>query len=112
VKVQAQPQGNVTLVVPHGPLVAEEMVDLRRVVEEAVSPGTKRVIVDMAEIPYVDSAGIELLLELCSVRLASHQRAKLAALSETCLEALELTDVLQRLEVFDTVDNALRSCGR
>ena len=111
-KVQTQPQANVTLVTPHGPLVAEDAVDFRRAVEEAVAAKAKRVVVDMADVPYLDSGGIELLLELGSVKLAPHQRPKLAALSETCLEALELTDVLPKLEVFDTVDNALRSCQR
>jgi hypothetical protein len=66
----------------------------------------------MADVPYLDSGGIELLLELCGAHLSPHQRPKLAALSETCMEALELTDVLPRLEVYDTVDNALRSCKR
>ncbi len=109
-KVEAQPHGNVTVAVPHGPLVADEMADFRRAVESALAAKLKRLVVDMADVPYLDSAGIELLLELCSVRLAPHQRPKLAALSETCREALELTDVLPRLEVFDTVENAMRSC--
>jgi anti-anti-sigma factor len=120
-KVQTQPQGNLTLLVPHGPLVADELIEFRRSVEAALKgtgspkkgPGPlSRVVVDMADVPYLDSAGIELLLELCSVSRAPQQRPKLAALSETCLEALELTDNLPRLEVFDTVDNALRSCQR
>lgn len=126
-KVQTQPQGNLTLLVPHGPLVADELIEFRRSVEAALKgtgphseprqkapsgPRLRRVVVDMADVPYLDSAGIELLLELCSVGRAPQQRPKLAALSETCLEALELTDNLPRLEVFDTVDNALRSCQR
>ena len=51
-----------------------------------------------------------MLLELCGVSHAPLQHPKLAALSETCMEALQLTDVLPRLEVYDTVENALRSC--
>lgn len=148
-KVHTQPHGNVTVLVPHGPLVADELIDLRRAVESATaskakrgftancSPDTstpdprsaarnpqspdseapgplfpKRVVLDLADVPYLDSSGIELLLELCGVQVAPHQRPKLAALSETCLEALELTSILTRLEVFDTVENALRSCQR
>lgn len=109
-KVQSQPQGNVTLVAPHGPLIAEEAIDFRRAVDETTVSSARRVVIDMSDVPYVDSAGIELLLELCGVHLAPHHRPTLAALSETCMEALELTDALPRLEVFDTVENALRSC--
>ena len=111
-KVQTQPHGNVTVLLPHGPLVAEEMIDLRRAIESSTAAAGQRVIVDMADVPYLDSGGIELLLELCGAHLSTHQRPKLAALSETCMEALELTDVLPRLEVYDTVENALRSCQR
>jgi anti-anti-sigma factor len=109
-KIDSQSQVHVTLLIPHGPLVTDEEAAFRRAVSDALAPKTKRVVLDMADVPYLDSHGIELLLELCSVRLPPHQRPKLAALSETCMEALELTDTLPRLEVFDTVENALRSC--
>ena len=110
-KVQAQPHGNVSVLAPHGPLVAEDLIELRRAVESAAAAGTKRLVVDMAAVPYLDSGGIELLLELCGPSSASLLRPKLAALSETCMEALQLTDVLPRLEVYDSVENALRSCS-
>ncbi|MCK4340905.1 MAG: STAS domain-containing protein [Phycisphaerae bacterium] len=111
-KVQSQPHGNVTVLIPHGPLVGEETLDLRHAIESVAAAQAARLVIDLADIPYLDSGGIELLLEMCHVTLSPHQRPKLAALSETCLEALELTDVLPRLEVFDTVENALRSYTR
>jgi anti-anti-sigma factor len=112
-KVSTQPHGSVSVVVAHGPLIAEELIDLRRAVETAAAAmGNKHIVVDVTDVPYLDSSGIELLLELCGLQSMVPQRPKLAALSETCLEALELTDVLPRLEVYDTVENALRSCRR
>ncbi len=111
-KVHCQPHGKVTVLVPHGPLVTDEVVYLRCSIEEAVASAAKRVVIDMADVPYLDSAGIELLLETCGLQLSTAQRPKLAAFSETCREALELTDVLPRLEAFDSVDSALRSCQR
>jgi hypothetical protein len=36
----------------------------------------------------------------------------LAHLGETCREALDLTDVLPKLRVFDNVENAIRSLKR
>ncbi len=111
-KVQTQPHGNVSVISAHGPLVAEELVDLRRAVEAALTAGGKRLVLDLREVPYLDSAGIELLLELGQTSLGPHRRPKLAALTETVMEALELTDVLPRLEVFDTVENAMRSAQR
>ncbi len=111
-KIQTQPQGNLTVLVPHGPLIAEDAPDFQRTVEEAVHSEAKRVIVDLTDVPYLDSGGIELLLELGDVKVAERLRPTFAALTETCLETLELTNVLPRLEVFDTVENALRSCQK
>ena len=110
-KIHSQVHGSVTVLIAHGPLVGEETLDLRRAVNE-VSDTARRVVVDMAEVPYLDSGGIETLLELCDLNLSPHQRPKVANLTETCVEALELTDVLPRLDAFDTVDSALRSFQR
>ena len=111
-KVQSQPHGNITVLAAHGPLSAEESLDLRRAIETALATGARRVIVDLADVPYLDSGGIEMLLTCCDVAHAPFQRPVLAALSETCMEALELTNCLPRLEVFDTVESAMRSCKR
>ena len=109
-KIHTQPQGNITVLIPHGPLITDDTPDFRRTVEEAVHSEAKRVVVDLSDVPYLDSGGIELLLEMGDVKVAERLRPTFASLTETCLEALELTNVLPRLEVFDTVENALRSC--
>ncbi len=110
-KVQKQNHGQVTVLALHGPLVTDEAADVQRAAESAAA-NARHLVLDLADVPYLDSSGIELLLGLCGVHLPPHQRPKVAALSETCLEALELTDVLSRLDVFDTVENAMRSCQR
>ena len=111
-KVQAQANGAVTVLAAHGPLVGEEVADLRRAIETETAGQAKRVIVDLSDVPYLDSAGIEFLVQTCDLGVSAPKRPTLAALSETCREALELTDVLPRLQVFDTVENALRGCQR
>ncbi len=122
-KIQTQIHGTVTVIRPHGPLIAEELVDLRRAVENTATSKPSHLILDMGDIPSVDSSGIELLLEICGVGVGSAprpagaaprwlpKRVKLAALTDTCREALDLTNVLPRLDVIDTVENALRSCS-
>lgn len=108
-KLDVQTHGLVAVVTPHGPLIADEVGDFRRAVEDAVAGRGGRVVVDMRGVPYVDSVGIEALLGLAAAGPAAGARPKLARLTETCREALDLTDVLASLDVFDTVENALRS---
>lgn len=103
--------GAAAVVTPHGPLIGDELPDLRVALDKARRSHSGRVVLDLASAPYVDSLGIELLLETCARGGPGH-KPRVAALTEPCREALELTDVLGRLDVYDSVENALRSCQR
>ena len=111
-KVDTQLHGSVTVLVPHGPLAGDEMAGFSETLTLAIDEKGGRVVLDMSEVPYVDSVGIESLLELCAGQHAAAARPRLARLCEACREALDLTDVLARLTVFDTVESAIRSFKR
>jgi anti-anti-sigma factor len=111
-KVEAQPHGSVSVLIPHGPLAGEELDAFRQELQAAIDQKSGRVVLDMNDVPYLDSTGIQALLELCTGQQAAAARPRLAQLGETCREALDLTNVLPRLTVFDTVENAIRSYKR
>lgn len=70
-KIDEQAQGSTTVLVAHGPLIGDELPDLRRAVEKASEVKSRRLVVDMADVPYLDSSGIELLLELFGMHVSS-----------------------------------------
>jgi len=111
VKVETQHHGTVAVVVPHGPLVRDEIEDLRRALETTLETKAGRVVIDMSHVPWLDSAGIETLAAAAQAEDYPHP-PRVAALNETCREALELTNVLATLDTFDTVENAIRSFKR
>ena len=111
-KIDVQLHGSVSVLVPHGPLVEGELDGFRQQVHEAIVQKSGRIVLDMSDVPYLDSGGIEALSELCAGQQAASARPRLAQLSDTAREALDLTDVLERLTVFDTVENAIRSHKR
>lgn len=110
-KVDVQSQGSLAVLTPHGPLTRDEVADFQRAAEAAIEDRHGRVVLDMEQVPYLDSAGIESLLALCTSS-AALLKPTFAAICETCRDALDLTNALQRLDVFDTVENALRSYKR
>jgi anti-anti-sigma factor len=112
VKVDTQPHGSVSVLVPHGPLAGEDVEHLRQSLSLAIDQKGGRIVLDMSDVPYLDSSGIEALLELCAGQRIGSARPRLAQLGETCREALDLTDVLPGLTVFDTVESAIRSYKR
>lgn len=107
-KIETQNHGGLCVLVPHGPVVAPELPSLRETLSRQAGAGGRGFVIDMRDVPYIDSAGIETLLSLVPAR-GTGSRPVLAQLSETCREALDLTDALSRLDVFDTVDGALKS---
>jgi anti-anti-sigma factor len=111
-KVDTQLHGSVSVLIPHGPLAGDELDDFRQALSVAIDQKSGRVVLDLDDVPYLDSGGIETLLELCTGQQAASARPRLARLGETCREALDLTDALARLTVFDTVESAIRSYKR
>ncbi len=111
-KITRQEHGSVVVLSPHGPLTSDELPDLQREIEAALSARTSRAVVDMADVPYVDGKGIEAVLALGGSSGTSMRRVKIAALSDCVRVALDVTDVLPRLEVYDTVNDAIRGCRK
>ena len=110
-KVETQHHGTVAVVVPHGPLVRDEIDDLRRALETTLELKSGRVVIDMTHVPWLDSAGIETLASAARAEEYPYP-PRVAALNDTCREALDLTGVLASLDTFDTVENAIRSFKR
>jgi anti-anti-sigma factor len=106
--IEVQQHGSVSVVAPRGPLVAEDAQAFRAKISEVNAKRRGRIVIDLRDVPLLDSQGIEALADLChSGGSLAHPR--LAGLSDVCREALDLTDVLPRLDVFDTVESAIRS---
>lgn len=108
-KIDVRQHGVAVVLRPQGALVGEDVDQFQQAVAGALGGKSGRVVVDLSEVPYLDSRGIESLLALSA---SGGTPPTLAALGDTCREALDLTDVLARLCVFDTVENAIRSQKR
>lgn len=111
-KITQQTHGQVTVISPHGPLTADELGTVRLAVDKAGAARSTRMVLDMTDVPFVDSSGIEFLLEMSGTQSLANRRVKLASLADCTREALDITDVLGRLDVFRTVDDAIQSCRR
>ncbi len=111
-KVDTHLHGSVSVLVPHGPLAGDDVEGFRQTLTLSIDQKSGRVVLDMSDVPYLDSSGINALLELCTGQQAASARPRLALLGETSREALDLTDVLPQLTVFDTVESAIRSYKR
>lgn len=111
-KLDRQTHGVTMVLAAHGPLTGTEVGDFLHGVASAVREKSGRVVVDMWDIPYLDSEGIEALLQVAAPASSAGHRPRFARLTETCRVALDLTDALSQLDVYDTVESAIRSYAR
>jgi len=102
--------GGVSVVALNGRIVlGEESTALRERVKSLLGAGQKRIVLDMSNVTYIDSAGLGILV-------AAHVTAKnqgaalhLSNLGNKFHDVLQLTRLLTVFSVFDTEAAAIKS---
>ena len=88
-----------------GPAVDE----LRQVIEESVGHGDTRIVINLAEVPMIDSSGIGLLVRFLASTKQRGGAIKLVQPSKFATQTLRLVGVLNLFEIFDEDDKAVAS---
>jgi anti-anti-sigma factor len=109
VEIQEHRQGAVTVLRPVGPLCADDADVFRARCAEAATRTLGRLVVDASAVPYTDSRGLEVLLELSETLGEAGQSLKLCAATDTVREALELTELSHLFEHYEDVTSGVRS---
>ena len=102
--------GDVTILELNGRLVLYEgEVEFRKHIDALVADGRVKVIVDLHDVDYIDSAGVgSLVAKYLSVRRKGGN-VKLLHLSARSHRVMGITRLLSVFETFDAEDEALRS---
>ena len=102
-------QGAVDVIKPMAPMSQDNSGDLMETVEAKLSKGQSMVVLDMSDIPLIDSAGLESLLDVQDSLRSRGGIMKLAAIPQLCQEILRITGVEQQFESHYDVKTAVRS---
>ena len=108
-KIERRHEGTVEVLEPLGPLVDDdgrEFADILEAQTHALSP---RFIISMKEVPYIDSQAIEAFLEAAETLQEQNARLKFTSLTPTCREIFDLTGVAEEFQVFENIQDAVRS---
>lgn len=108
-KVVKSKQGSVWVFRPEGALVVNEVDDLGAEIRQVDGLAHGRVVLDMAAVPYLDSVGMEAMLDMSDTCQESGRKLSLANVSATAREIMDLTDILDSFEIFSHTDDAIRS---
>jgi anti-anti-sigma factor len=111
-KITSYKAGTAAVVCPRQAIVQADCAALRTTLDEVRSDTRADIVVDLTEVPYIDSAGLELLIDVTREVNDSGRRMFLAAADELCREIFRITDVGDHLNLRDTVDEAIRRHAR
>jgi anti-sigma B factor antagonist len=82
---------------------------LRTKIKEALSQGKTRLVLDLAEVGYIDSAGLGTLVAGFTSAQSQGASLKLANLTKRFNEQLHITKLVTVFDVYDTVEDAVKS---
>ena len=94
------------LIVARGELDVQSVPELRARLAEAIDGGTNRVVVDMAEVSFIDSVSLSALVG-AQRKLADDGRLAIVAAHEYVRLILQATGLEQVLNVFASRDEAV-----
>jgi len=108
--IDTQTIGAVTVLRPEGPVSgAEDGAQFRGSIEGLAARAKGRVVLDAAEIAFVDSEGLEAMLDLAEALESIGQSLRLGAAGETLRETILLNELSVHFELYDDVQDAVRS---
>jgi anti-anti-sigma factor len=108
-KIQEQRQGAVTVVRPEGALIETDVPLVRSRLDEVRRTTLGRFVLDCTALPYVDSRGLEALVDLTESMAQVGQSLRICGVNETLREVLEINDLSRLFEQYDDVNSAVRS---
>lgn len=102
-------QGTSHIIELRGAMVNEELESLTNAIDECLSSGAPKIVLDLSEVPFIDSAGLEMLLDLVSRAGKLGGEIRLAAVNEVCKDIFVATRMDNFFQLFADASTALRS---
>ncbi|HET8535640.1 MAG TPA: STAS domain-containing protein [Solirubrobacteraceae bacterium] len=94
------------LIVARGELDVQSVDELRARLNEALDAGNKRIVIDLAEVSFIDSLSLSALVG-ARRKLGDEGRLAIVAVHEYVQLILQATGLEQVLDVFETRDDAV-----
>jgi anti-sigma B factor antagonist len=94
---------------PDGALVADCLPAFRQAVDESQAGGASNIVLDLKQVPFIDSQGLEYLWDLSTNLGGRGGSLRIACANHTCKDILRITRVDQTIPVYDDLEAAGRS---
>ncbi|MBN2431461.1 MAG: STAS domain-containing protein [Acidobacteria bacterium] len=92
-----------------GKILMGEDIAIKKKIDELVEQGRHKVVVDLAEVPYIDSSGLGELIRCYTTVKRAGGSLKLANLTQKIVDLLTITKLVTVFEYYNSVDEAINS---
>lgn len=109
-KIDVKPRGeNIVVVTLRGEIGTETVNQFKDRIDQLVSEGQTKIIMDFQEVNYLNSMGLGVVAATLKKVKKSKGDLKLIKLSPAVQELFELTRLTKVFEIFESEDEALKS---
>ena len=108
-RITTQDYNSITVVELGGEFTTEFTSLFDESVRNVLSRGQTGIVLDMSNVPCIDSAALETLLALRDRCTESGLALKLAALEENCIRIFEITRLASQFDTYDELAQAVKS---
>lgn len=108
--INVRNRGDVRLIKLQGPLRLGDAVDkFREALDDALAVEEPQVLVDLAEVPMIDSSGVGVLVKALTSAKQRGGKIGLISPSKFSVQTLRLVGVLNLFEIFENEETAVAS---
>ncbi|MCL4819086.1 MAG: STAS domain-containing protein [Vicinamibacteria bacterium] len=109
-KIVERTVGDIIILDLHGKILIGEGDDaLREAVTKLVDSGAQKILLNLADVPYVDSAGLGEIVRCYTTVSRKGGRLKLINLTKKIQDLLAITKLLTVFETYESEDEAVKS---
>ncbi len=108
-KLAVERQDKLALVKIEGDVDAGSVDVLRRAIDDLLAAGEHRFVVDLSDVPFMDSAGLATLVQLFKRVRIGEGDVRLAGLQPDVLRIFQLVRLTRVFDLYDTADAAVAS---
>jgi len=102
-------EGSITVLELNGDLDVSSAPTLQAALQEIIDQGGQRVIVDLSDVPFMDSSGLGVLVAAHRRMTAIGGQLALANPAPTLQKVFELTRTNRLFKVYDSVEDAMEA---
>jgi anti-anti-sigma factor len=109
VEVSRSEIGSVAILRLSGPFVDDERLKLTEKIDACMGNGTSKIVIDMKQVPFIDSTGLETLHSLVPEFAKRGADFRVTGLNDVCRDILVATRMVSFLHISEDAETAVRS---